>query len=100
VTGDAEGGTGGICGGSLVVTGLFFGSTFPSSTFTIRLIQNTVTPTKGIASVSRSPLFNQYEYEASGTYDETGSNITLNYTVYDTTDGSVATTGTHIITPQ
>ena len=102
-TGTADAGAGGICGGTLSVTGNFFGSSNPSSTMTIILTQGTLTPTKGFASVVRFQLFagiTTYEYEASGTYDETGKIITLNYTVYDTTDNSVVVTGTHIITPQ
>lgn len=102
-TGTGEAGAGGICGGTLTVTGNFFGSSNPSSVMTIILTQGTLTSTKGIASVIRFPLFpgnTVYEYEASGTYDETGKIITLNYTVYDSTDNSVVTTGSHIITPQ
>ncbi len=102
-TGTSEAGAGGICGGSLVVTGKFVGSDNPSSTFTIILTQNAATPTKGFASVVRSPLFpgsTRYEYEASGTYDEAGKNISLNYTIYDTTDKTFQLTGTHIITPK
>src|ERR1044071_8276472 len=44
-TGTAEGGVGGICGGSLVVTGKFFGEANPSSTMTILLTQNASSPT-------------------------------------------------------
>lgn len=101
--GTAEGGAGGICGGTLVVTGNLFGSSNPSSVMTIILTQNTSTPLKGFASVIRFPLFagsTQYEYEASGAYDETAKIITLNYTVYDTTDPTFQLTGSHIITPQ
>ena len=103
VTGTAEGGTGGICGGSMVVTANLFGPTNPSTTMTIILIQNPDVPTKGIASVVRFKLFqgvDTYEYEASGTYDEAGKTITLNFTVYDITDPTFNLTGTHIITPQ
>lgn len=101
-TGTGEGGAGGICGGSLVVTGNFFGSA-PSSSMTILMTQNTSIPTKGFTSVIRFPLFAgsaQYDYEASGTYDETGKNITLNFSVHDTTDPTFQLTGTHIITPK
>ena len=102
-TGTSAAGAGGICGGSLVVTGKFVGSDNPSSTFTIILTQNAATPTKGFASVVRGPLFpgsTKYEYEASGTYDEAGKNISLNFTIYDTTDKTFQLTGTHIITPK
>ena len=102
-TGTSEAGAGGICGGSLAVSGKFFGDNNGSSTMTIIMTQNTAAPTKGFASVVRAPLFTgstKYEYEASGTYDEAGKNITLNYTVYDTTDKTFQVTGTHIITPK
>jgi hypothetical protein len=102
-TGTAEGGVGGICGGSLVVTAKFFGDTNPTSTMTILLTQNATSPTRGLASVVRFPLFgagSQYEYDASGAYDETAKSITLNYSVHDTTDPTFLITGTHIITPK
>lgn len=101
-TGTAEGGAGGICGGSLVVTGNFFGPNNGSSVMTIVMTQNTLTLTKGFTSVVRFPLFtnSQYEYEASGTYDEAGKNITLNFTVYDTSNAANNFTGTHTITPK
>lgn len=102
-TGTSEAGAGGICGGSLVVTGKFVGESNPSSTLTIIMTQNATAPTKGIASVVRGPLFSggtQYEYEASGTYNETGKSIVLNYTIYDTTDKTFQVTGTNIITPK
>jgi hypothetical protein len=98
--GTAEGGAGGICGGSMVVTGTFFGSGNPSSAMTIIMKQNTSIPQTGFASVVRFPLFSTYEYEASGSYDETGKVISLNYTVYDTSDNTFLLTGTHIITPK
>ena len=102
-TGTSEAGAGGICGGSLVVTGKFVGESNPSSTLTIIMTQNATAPTKGIASVVRGPLFSgnaRYEYEASGTYDETGKSIVLNYTIYDTPDKTFLVTGTNIITPK
>jgi hypothetical protein len=103
-TGTGAGGNGGICGGTLAVTGLFFGSNFPTSSLTVIMTQGTTDPTKGLASVARTQLFSsttQYDYTASGTYDETAKTITLNFTVYDTTDNnSIAASGTHIITPQ
>ena len=102
-TGTAEAGAGGICGGTLVVTGKFFGDANPSSTMTIVMTQGTLNPTKGFTSVIRFPLFSPtstYEYEASGTYDETGKNITLNFTVHDTSDNTFNLTGTHTITPK
>jgi hypothetical protein len=102
-TGTGEGGAGGICGGTLVVTGPFFGASNPSSAMTIILSQDAQNPTQGFASVIRFPLFqgtDQYQYEASGTYSETGKQITLNFSVYDTTDPTFNLTGTHIITPK
>jgi hypothetical protein len=102
-TGTGEGGAGGICGGTLVVTGQFFGTSNPSSAMTIILSQDPLNPTQGFASVVRFPLFagsEVYEYEASGTYSETGKTITLNFSVYNTTDPSFSLTGTHIITPK
>lgn len=99
--GVGEGGAGGICGGSLVVTGYFFGTSNPTSRVTINMTQNVSFPTKGIASVIRTPAFEGstlYEYEASGTYDETVENITLNFTLYESGDPII--TGTHIITPR
>ncbi|MEJ0057146.1 MAG: hypothetical protein WDN75_16710 [Bacteroidota bacterium] len=103
VTGKGEGGAGGICGGTLLVTGKFFGEKLGDTAMTIILTQNVTTPTKGLASVVRFKLFegnDLYEYEANGTYDEPSKNITLNFTVYDTSDNSVAASGTHIITPK
>jgi hypothetical protein len=103
VVGKGEGGAGGICGGTLLVTGKFFGEKLGDSAMTVILTQNNVITTKGLASVVRFKLFSttdQYEYEANGTYDETVKNITLNFTVYDTSDNSVAAAGTHIITPK
>jgi hypothetical protein len=102
-TGTGAGGNGGICGGTLAVTGPFFGTNFPSSTLTIVMIQGVADPTKGLTSVARTQLFpdtTQYDYTAAGTYDETAKTITLNFTVYSTSDNSVAASGTHIITPQ
>ncbi|HRI78582.1 MAG TPA: hypothetical protein PLR06_03525 [Cyclobacteriaceae bacterium] len=101
-TGTAEAGAGGICGGTLVVTGKFFGDANPSSTMTIIMTQGTLVPTKGFTSVIRFPLFtgSTYEYEASGTYDETSKTISLNFTVTDTSDNTFNFTGTHTITPK
>jgi hypothetical protein len=98
--GTAEGGSGGICGGSMVVVGKFFGSGLPESTMTIILRQSTLNSQTGTASVVRFPLFSTYEYEASGNYDEVGKSISLNYSVYDTSDNTFLLTGTHIITPK
>ena len=102
-TGTGEGGAGGICGGTLVVTGKFFGDSNPSTRMTVILNQNAANPTKGLASVVRFPIFadsDRYEYEASGSYDETGKNITLNFSVFDTTNPAFQLTGTHLITPK
>lgn len=98
--GTAEGGSGGICGGSMVVIGKFFGSGYPETTMTIILRQSTLNPQTGTASVVRFPLFSTYEYEASGNYDEVGKSISLNYSVFDTSDNTFLQTGTHIITPK
>ncbi len=98
--GTAEGGAGGICGGSMVVTGQFFGSSLPESTMTIILRQSTLNPQTGTASVVRFPLFSNYEYEASGNYDEVSKVISINYSVYDTTDPTFLSTGTHLIVPK
>jgi hypothetical protein len=102
-TGTGEGGVGGICGGSLVVTGKLVGDSNPSSTMTIQMTQTPASPSKGVASVIRFPLFgagSQYEYDASGTYDEVAKVISLNFSIHDTTDATFLLTGTHTITPK
>lgn len=101
-SGKGTAGAGGICGGSIVVDGNFFGSNNPASKMTINLIQKVLGSKTGIANVIRFKLFDgsdRYEYEASGTYTETGRTITLNYTVYDTVDPTLNFSATHIITP-
>jgi len=101
-SGKGAAGAGGICGGSIVVDGNFFGNNNPESKMTINLIQKVLGSKTGIANVIRFKLFegnDRYEYEASGTYTETGQTITLNYTLYDTQDATNNFTGTHIITP-
>jgi len=101
-SGKGTAGAGGICGGSIVVDGNFFGNNNPASKMTINLIQKVLGSKTGIANVIRFKLFtgsDRYEYEASGTYTETGQTITLNYTLYDTQDEANNFTGTHIITP-
>lgn len=100
VVGTAEGGAGGICGGSMVVTGQFFGSGLPESIMTIILRQSTLNAQTGTASVVRFPLFSTYEYEASGNYDEVSEVISLNFSVFDTSDAAFLLTGTHLITPK
>ena len=82
----------------MVVTGKFFGNNI--TVMTIIMVQSTIAPTTGTASVVRFPLFGNYEYEASGTYDETSKVITLSYSAYDTTDSNFLATGTHVITPK
>ena len=70
---------------------------------TIIMNQDLANPTKGFASVIRFPLFagsNLYQYEASGNYDETAKLITLNFSVYNTTDPTFLLTGSHLITPK
>ena len=103
-TGTGEGGVGGICGGSLVVTAKLAGDSNPSSTMTVQLTQNPTTPTKGIALVVKFPLFgagSSYQYEASGTYDETGKVITLNFTITNPDDSTFTPiTGTDTIIPK
>jgi hypothetical protein len=101
-SGKGTAGAGGICGGSIVVDGNFFGSNNPTSKMTINLIQKVLGSENGIANVIRFKLFSgtdRYEYEASGTYTEAGQTITLNYTLYDTQDAANNFNGTHIITP-
>lgn len=102
-SGKGTAGAGGICGGSIVVDGNFFGSNNPKSKMTINLIQKVLGSENGIANVIRFKLFtgdDRYEYEASGTYTETGQTITLNYSLYDTQDAANNFNRTHIITPQ
>lgn len=102
-SGKGTAGAGGICGGSIVVDGNLFGNNNPKSKITINLIQKVLGSENGIANVIRFKLFSgndRYEYEASGTYTETGQTITLNYTLYDTQDAANNFNGTHIITPQ
>lgn len=101
--GKGAAGAGGICGGSIVVDGNFFGAQNPKSKMTINLIQKVLGSKSGIANVIRFKLFegsDRYEYEASGTYTETGQTITLNYSLFDTQDATKNFSGTHIITPQ
>ena len=102
-TGTGSAGAGGICGGSIVVDGKFFGEPNPTSKFTINLIQKVLGSKSGIANVIRIKAFtgiDQYEYEASGTYSETSKTITLNYTLYDLEDADFRRTGTNTIVPQ
>ncbi len=106
-TGTGEGGVGGICGGSLVVTAKLFGSQNPSTTMTILMTQNPSSPTRGTASVIRFPAFGadsslkDYQYEASGAYDETAKTITLNFILSNPNDATFTPiTGTNIITPK
>lgn len=99
-TGTGSGGAGGICGGSLTVNGYFFNSGNPPSTMTIKLLQNSPGSPTGLVSVSRFQAFQsitQYEYEASGTYNETTKKIVLNYVLYNTSDNT-SFTGTQTIT--
>lgn len=81
----------GICSGSFNVKGKFVGDQNPESTLTVILEQNSVVTSKGTASVDRTKLFDftsQYEFEATGTYDETTKKITLNYLFYDLNNSS------------
>ena len=100
--GKGTAGAGGICGGSIVVEGKFFGEQNSESKMTINLIQKILGSNDGVANVVRFQLFSgttRYEYEASGTYTETGETITLNFSLYDLQDETNNFTGTHIITP-
>lgn len=99
-TGTGSGGAGGICGGSLTVTGYFFNTGNPSSTMVIKFLQSSPGSTSGLVSVARFQVFQSitnYEYEASGTYNEVTKKIVLNYTVFNTSDNS-SFTGTQTIT--
>ncbi len=105
--GTGTGGVGGICGGSLVVEAKLFGNQNPSTTMTILMTQNPSSPTRGTASVIKFPAFGpesslkDYQYEASGAYDETAKTITLNFTLSNPSDATfVPVTGTNIITPK
>lgn len=76
----------GICSGTFNVKGKFVGNQNPASTLTVVLVQDPITRTKGVATVGRTKLFDftsQYEFEATGTYDETTKRITLNYSFFD-----------------
>lgn len=88
---ESLGGTGaensnGLCSGTFNVKGKFVGNQNPESTLTVVLVQDPINPTKGTATISRAKLFDftsQYEFEATGTYDETTKKITLNYSFFD-----------------
>lgn len=76
----------GICSGTFNVKGKFVGDQNPESTLTVVLVQDPITPAKGVAKVNRTKLFDftsQYEFEATGTYDEATKKITLNYSLFD-----------------
>jgi len=99
-TGTGSGGTGGICGGTLSVTGHFFNTQNPITTMTIKFIQNSPGSDEGLVSVARFQAFEsltQYEYEATGTYNEINKKIVLNYVMYNTADDS-SFTGTQTLT--
>jgi hypothetical protein len=102
-SGIGSAGAGGICGGSIVVEGKFFGELNPSSKFTINLIQKVLGSKNGIANVIRIKAFpgdDRFEYEASGTYSETSKTIVLNYTLYNLEDADFRRTSTNTIVPQ
>lgn len=99
-TGTGSGGAGGICGGSLTVTGYFFSPGNPASTMVIKFLQSSPGSNSGLVSVNRFQVFQtipNYEYEASGTYNEATKKIVLNYVVYNTSDNS-SFTGSQTIT--
>lgn len=84
--GTGEENSNGICSGSFNVKGKFVGDQNPESTLTVILEQDPLVTSKGVATVNRTKLFDftsQYEFEATGTYDETTKKITLNYLFYD-----------------
>ncbi|MEQ9412479.1 MAG: hypothetical protein RIF39_01540 [Cyclobacteriaceae bacterium] len=79
---ESLGGTGtensnGLCSGTFNVKGKFVGDQNPESTLTVALVQDPINPTVGMATISRTKLFDftsQYEFEATGTYDEVTKN--------------------------
>ncbi|MEP2669009.1 MAG: hypothetical protein ABJH04_08435 [Cyclobacteriaceae bacterium] len=84
--GTGEENSSGICSGSFNVKGKFVGDQNPESTLTVILEQDPVVSSKGIATVNRTKLFDftsQYEFEATGTYNEASKKITLNFLFYD-----------------
>lgn len=93
----------GICGGSLQVDGPLFGTNNPSSSMIISFLPKATGSDNGIATVANFQPFegnDQYEYEASGTYNETTRQIVLNYTLIFVNDPASSFTGTHTITPK
>ncbi|MFZ1807540.1 MAG: hypothetical protein WAU36_09980 [Cyclobacteriaceae bacterium] len=93
----------GICSGTFNVKGKFVGDQNPESTLTIILDQNPMIVTKGIATVNRTKLFDftsQYEFEATGTYDEPTKKITLDYSFFDLNNSANNFTDTVTITAE
>lgn len=83
--------SGGVCSGSFKVKGKFVGSENPESTVLVTLTQSATDKTKGTAKVARTKLFDftsEYEFEASGTYDESTKKIIMDYSFYDLLDSS------------
>ena len=76
----------GLCSGKLNVRGRFFGSQNPESTLTIVFTQTTQGATSGTTAVVKGPLFtfsDQFQYEATGTYNEETGEIVLNFLLFD-----------------
>ncbi len=91
----------GVCSGLLNVKGKFIGENNPESTLTVSLVKDSANPTTGEAAINRSKLFtftNQYEIEATGTYDEEAGRITLNYEFFDLNSSANNFESTAIIT--
>ncbi len=91
---------GGLCSGLLNVQGRFFGSQNPESTVIIALAQKFPGATSGTTSVANGPLFtfsDQFQYEATGTYDEETGEIVLNFSLFDLVNSLNNFTGTHVV---
>ena len=100
VTGEAVENPAGLCSGLLNVQGRFFGAQNPESSLTIALSQDFQGAVSGTASVARGQLFTfstQFEYEASGFYDEKTGEIVLNFSLFDLVNSLNNFTGTHVI---
>lgn len=103
LTGTGSENSSGICSGTFNVKGKFVGDQNPESILTVILQQDPINITKGIASVTRTKLFDftsQYELEATGTYDESAKKITLNYSFFDLNNSANNFTDTVIITAE
>ncbi|GAB1444575.1 hypothetical protein MASR2M41_01860 [Flammeovirgaceae bacterium] len=93
----------GICSGIFNLKGKFVGSQNPESTLIFNLTQDQMITTKGVVTINRTKLFeftSQYEFEATGTYDETTKKIILNYSFFDLIDSSNDFRETIVITSE